>query len=105
MEPEYVELRGVTHHKFNELREMGLLNMKIDYRERFLLPADDPDQALEVLKKVLTRYPIVEPEIENPQEVPLPSTDFRALAQAKTANIFDLLQTPGISSVDQRPIP
>ena len=98
---QYVELRGVTHHKFNELREMGLLNMKIEHRERFFLPADDPAQALEVLKKVLTRYPIVEPEIENPQEVPLPSTDFRALAQANTANIFDLLQPPATTLVKQ----
>jgi hypothetical protein len=43
----------------------------------------------------------VEPEIENPQEVPLPSTDFRALAQANTANIFDLLQPPATTLVKQ----
>jgi hypothetical protein len=89
----YVELRGATHHKFAQLREFGLLNMKIEFRERFLLPGD-PDLALEVLNKVLSRYPIVEPEIENPQEVPLPSTEFRALAQADTVNIFDLLIVP-----------
>ena len=42
---QYVELRGVTSHKFDELRGFGLLNMKIEFRERFLLP-DDPDLAL-----------------------------------------------------------
>jgi hypothetical protein len=89
----YVELRGATHHKFAQLREFGLLNMKIEFRERFLLPGD-PDIALEVLNKILARYPIVEPETENPQEVPLPSTEFRALAQADTVNIFDLLIVP-----------
>jgi hypothetical protein len=99
---DYVELRGVTHHKFSELREMGLLNMKIDYRERFLLP-DDPDQALEILQKLLTRYPIVAPEIENPQDIPLPSTEFRALAHAQTVDIFDLIQMPPASSIKQLP--
>lgn len=28
----YIELKGVPHQKFNELREMGLLDMCIDYR-------------------------------------------------------------------------
>jgi hypothetical protein len=93
----YVELRGATHHKFAQLREFGLLNMKIEFRERFLLPGE-PDLALEVLKKVLARYPIVVPETENPHEVPLPSTEFRALAQADTVNIFDLLIAPESST-------
>ena len=93
----YVELRGATHHKFSQLREFGLLNMKIEFRERFLLPGD-PDLALEILKKVLARYPLVLPETENPQEVPLPSTEFRALAQADTVNIFDLLIAPESST-------
>jgi hypothetical protein len=71
--------------------------MKIEFRERFLLPGD-PDLALEILKKVLARYPLVLPETENPQEVPLPSTEFRALAQADTVNIFDLLIAPESST-------
>lgn len=90
---QYVELRGVTSHKFAQLRQMGLLNMEIEFRQRFFLP-NDPDQALELLTQLLKLYPIVAPEIENPQEVPLPSTEFRALAHAETANIFDLLESP-----------
>lgn len=90
---QYVELRGVTSHKFDELRGFGLLNMRIEFRERFLLPGD-PDLALQVLNKVLTRYPIVVTEVDNPQEVPLPTSEFRALAQADTVNIFDLLNVP-----------
>lgn len=94
---QYVELRGVTSHKFAQLRELGLLNMSIEFRQRFFLPADNPDKALDTLKQLLIRYPIVTPEITNPQEIPLPTTEFRALAQAQSTNIFDLLETPEIA--------
>jgi protein strawberry notch len=89
----YVEIRGATHHKFGELREMGLLNMRIDYRERFLLPTDT-DEAIELLHMLLKRYPIVTPVNEAPQEMALPTTELRALAQTETIDIFDLLDAP-----------
>jgi hypothetical protein len=98
---QYVELRGLTHHKFAQFRQMGFINMSIEFRERFFLPADDPDKALELLTKLLNRYPIVTPEHDNPQEVPLPTTEFRALAQARPVNIFELLQTPPTTVVKQ----
>jgi protein strawberry notch len=90
----YVEIRGATHHKFAELREMGLLNMRIDYRERFLLPTNQ-EEAIALLNRILNRYPIVTPINEAPQETPLPTTEFRALAATETVNIIDLLHTPG----------
>src|SRR5438309_4107018 len=89
----YVEIRGATHHKFGELRDMGLLNMRIDYRERFLLPTDT-DEAIELLQTLLKRYPIVTPVNEAPQEIALPTTELRALAQTETVDIFDLLDAP-----------
>jgi len=98
---QYVELRGVSHHKFTQLREVGLINMSIDFRQRFFLPVDDPDQAIDVLNELLKLYPLVTPEIEHPQEIPLPTTEFRALAQAQSTNIFDLLQTPATTLVTQ----
>src|SRR5207237_9419054 len=82
-----------THHKFGELREMGLLNMRIDYRERFLLPTDT-DEAIELVQMLLKRYPIVTPINEAPQEMALPTTELRALAQTETVDIFDLLDAP-----------
>ncbi len=100
---QYIELRGVTSHKFDELRGFGLLNMRIEFRERFLVP-DERDLALQVLNQVLARYPIVLPEVENPQEVPLPTSDFRALAQADTVNILDLLIVPEYSSALESPV-
>ena len=98
----YVEIRGATHHKFAELRDMGLLNMRIDYRERFLLPTDQ-DEAIELLDMLLKRYPTVTPINEAPQEIPLPTTELRALAQTETVNIFDLLDAP--RPTIQQPIP
>ncbi len=89
----YVEIRGATHHKFGELRDMGLLNMRIDYRERFLLPTDQ-EEAIELLDTLLKRYPTVTPINEAPQEIPLPTTELRALAQTETVDIFDLLDAP-----------
>ena len=97
---QYVELRGVTSHRFAQLRQIGLLNMNIEFHQRFFLPADS-DQAVEILTQLLKLYPIIAPEIINPHEVPLPSTEFRALAHAETANILDLLQTPLTPSVNQ----
>ena len=90
----YVEIRGATHHKFAELRDMGLLNMRIDYRERFLLPTNQ-EEAIALLNTILIRYPIVNPIHEAPQKVSLPTTEFRALATTETVNIIDLLHTPG----------
>ena len=98
---QYVELRGVSHHKFTQLRDVGLINMSIDFRQRFFLPVDDPDQAIDILNELLKLYPLVTPEIEHPQEIPLPTTEFRALAQAQSTNIFDLLQTPATTLVTQ----
>lgn len=89
----YVEIRGATHHKFAELRDMGLLNMRIDYRERFLLPTNQ-EEAISLLNRILNRYPIVTPIHEAPQKVSLPTTEFRALATTETVNIIDLLHTP-----------
>jgi len=89
----YVEIRGATHHKFAEFRSIGFLNMRIDYRERFLLPTDQ-DEAIDLLQMLLKRYPTVTPTNEAPQEIPLPTTELRALAQTETANIFDLLDAP-----------
>ena len=105
---QYVELRGVTSPKFDELRGFGLLNMRIDFKERFLLP-DDPDLAAPLLNKVLTRYPIVLAEVESPQEVPLPTSEFRALAQADAVNILELLNVPEAPefelAVTETPVP
>ena len=92
---QYVELRGATHHKFSGLRELGLVNMRIDYRERFFLPTE-PDQAIDVLNRLLTQYPVennAEQEIETIPESLL-TENLQAFVRTETVNIFDLLETP-----------
>ena len=99
---QYVELRGASHHKFSSLRELGLLNMRIDYRERFFLPTD-PQQAIEILKRLLAQYPVetkVEEETE-PVHESLLTENLQAFVRTETVNIFDLLETP----IHLQPIP
>jgi hypothetical protein len=97
----YVELKGVFSNKFTEMRELGLIEMRIDYRNRFLLPGDETE-ALEVLKTVLQKYPVDRPEPEEAQApIALPTSELRALTQASVTNIFDLLDTPP----DVEPVP
>lgn len=78
--------------------------MRIDYRERFLLPTDQ-DEAIELLDTLLKRYPTVTPISEAPQEIPLPTTEVRALAQTETADIFDLLDAPRPTIQQAIPLP
>jgi predicted RNA methylase len=99
----YVEVRGATHHKFPEFRKMGLLNMAIEYKQRFFLPTN-PNEAVRLLESLLQRYPTVEP-VNEPQEVPLPTREFSAIAQTETVNIFDLLQAPRPITPPALPIP
>jgi hypothetical protein len=90
----YVELKGVLSHKFNEMRELGLLNMRIDYRHRFVLPGDEA-AAITSLKALLQKYPVDLPETEpSSSAVPLPTSQLRGLTQASTTNIFELILPP-----------
>jgi len=101
----YVELKGISHHKFKELRELGLVNMRIEYRERFVLPSTET-KAIETLTALLSKYPVEQPADEaQPVAVPLPTTELRALARASSANIFDLLDTPPTSKPEPLPTP
>ena len=92
---QYVELRGATHHQFSTLRELGLLNMRIDYRERFFLPTE-PDQAIEILNRLLAQHPVEDNTEEDIEPVPesLLTENLQAFVRTETVNIFDLLETP-----------
>jgi predicted RNA methylase len=100
----YIELKGASHHKFQELRDLGLINMQIDYRHRFTLPKDE-DDAIDLLQKLLARYPIDQPIEDAPLEIPLPTSELRALAQAETVDIFDLLDAPRPTILPTTPPP
>jgi hypothetical protein len=51
-----IELAGATTHQFDELRDMGLVNERIEWKNRFFVPSEEL-KALDVLKQLLDRYP------------------------------------------------
>lgn len=88
----YVEVRGVTRHKFGEMRNLGLVNMRIDYHERFLLPTARAE-AEAILPTLLEKYPSTEEAYPaNSDEAPALSTTLQSLAAATSVDIFDLMQ-------------
>jgi hypothetical protein len=58
-----IELKGVDPGQFDELRKMGLLNEKIDWKQRFFIPLD-PDKGIPALEKLLKRYPAMSDDAE-----------------------------------------
>ena len=92
----YVEVRGVWSRHFEELRELGLLNMSIEYRQRFFLPTNKED-ATEVLAKLLEKYPTDNP-VEETETAPVQFTDLKAMAAVDTVNIHDLIIPPKVIS-------
>lgn len=91
----YVEITGVYFQHFAELRTLGLLNMSIDYRQRFFLPTDQ-EKAVKILEKVLKRYPINTPVEE--EIAPSALADLKNLTAIETVNIFDLIEAPRLST-------
>lgn len=88
----YVEVMGVTHHKFTEMRNLGLLNMRIDYQQRFLLPTDRAEAEV-ILPALLEKYPCtVDASADIAVEVPVVSASLQSLTVAASVDIFDLMQ-------------
>jgi hypothetical protein len=53
-----IELCGADPYKFGELRELGLLNEQIQWKQRFFIPTDE-EKGIAILADLLTRYPII----------------------------------------------
>ena len=53
-----IELSGADPYKFAELRELGLINEQINWKQRFFVPTDEIT-GLEILSALLNRYPVV----------------------------------------------
>lgn len=64
-----VELRGADPNKFSQLRQLGLVNEQINWRQRFFIPTDETI-GVTTLSSLLAQYPIVvSTEAETAQEV------------------------------------
>jgi hypothetical protein len=65
-----IELCGADPYKFAELRELGLINEQIDWKQRFFIPTDEKS-GVEILSRLLDRYPILvgEPPTEGESNI------------------------------------
>src|SRR5262249_47021235 len=71
-----IELSGADPYKFAELRELGLINEQIKWKQRFFIPSDE-ERGVAILADLLARYPVLtdEAESEEPEPTqPLPET-------------------------------
>jgi hypothetical protein len=83
-----IELCGADPYKFAELRELGLINEQINWKQRFFIPTDETT-GVEILSALLDRYPVVvADEAGNEPEAGV----IEASPQMKATNIIDLSQ-------------
>jgi hypothetical protein len=57
-----IEVAGATHHHFAQLRATGLLNLTIDWKQRFFVPGTAERET--VLTALLALYPALAPAAE-----------------------------------------
>src|SRR5437016_3804397 len=53
-----IELCGADPYKFAELRELGLINEQISWKQRFFIPTDETN-GVDILESLLERYPVM----------------------------------------------
>jgi len=56
-----IELCGANPYKFAELRELGLINEQINWKQRFFVPSDETS-GIEILQSLFERYPVIRTE-------------------------------------------
>jgi P-loop containing NTP hydrolase pore-1/C-terminal domain on Strawberry notch homologue len=64
---EAIELTGADPYKFGELRDLGLINEQIAYKQRFFIPTE-PEKGIEILTAVLKRYPAINADGDETEE-------------------------------------
>jgi hypothetical protein len=58
-----IELCGADPYKFGELRNLGLINEQINWKQRFFVPSD-VRSGVDILESLLERYPVMLTENE-----------------------------------------
>ncbi|MCU1266182.1 MAG: primase traC (modular protein) [Acidobacteria bacterium] len=85
-----VELCGADPYKFAELRELGLINEQISWKQRFFIPTDETT-GTEILSALLDRYPVVVAE-EEANEIEANLAEIGTQRQMTPTNVVDLDQ-------------
>jgi hypothetical protein len=85
-----IELCGATPYKFAQLREMGLINEQVNWKQRFFVPTDEA-KGIEILKALLHLYPAIAENDTEPKESPDPADDL-ITAESVGAGVIDLIE-------------
>ena len=82
-----IELHVTDPYKFASLRELGLINEQINWKQRFFIPADE-GKGVEILTALLKVYPVI--ESEEATEEGADCAEIQSLPEAGPTNIIDL---------------
>ncbi len=94
-----LELCGADPYQFAELREPGLINEQINWKQRFFVPSDETS-GVDILTSLLGRYPVIATE-EAPSETESDATEIVPAPAIATTNIIDIdewILTPVLDS-------
>ena len=86
-----IELHVTDPNKFAQLRELGLINEQIQWKQRFFIPSDE-SRGVEILTALLNTYPVIvtEEEAEDTQEQSI--DEIQMMPEANPINIIELEQ-------------
>ncbi len=92
-----IELVCFDSDRFKELRELGLINEQIKFKQRFFVPTEEK-KGLPILTKLLDRYPVLEPEgaSEPPESESLPVIEGPEAAEVKIVDLEQWVLPPDI---------
>jgi len=83
-----IELCGADPYKFAELRELGLINEQIKWKQRFFVPSDETS-GIDTLESLLERYPVmlVDDEVNHGESN---ATEIAPHAEISATQVVDL---------------
>jgi hypothetical protein len=89
--------------RFAELRQLGLINEQIRFKQRFFIPADDA-KGISILSELLSRYPVMAEDTPGTNE--LPQQTLSVEAPATEDIVVDLKEwvLPPKEATPQKPI-
>jgi P-loop containing NTP hydrolase pore-1/C-terminal domain on Strawberry notch homologue len=84
-----IELHVTDPYKFASLRELGLINEQINWKQRFFIPTDE-SRGVEILAALLKLYPVI--VTEEATEESQDCAEIQSLPEASPTNIIDLAE-------------
>ncbi len=86
-----IELHCVEPYRFGQLRELGLINEQIKWKQRFFIPTDEA-RGVEILTALLKTYPVMVAEDATEASEGQTIDEIQAMPEANPNNIIDLEQ-------------